>query len=1073
MSQAAPAGPSADRNLLFGVLALQADLLDAARFAEACIAWSARKNTPLASLLVERGWLTPEDRDGVEQFLERKLKKHAGDVRASLAEVMSDPVRQTLTIVADPVLHQTLSAIAPEKSVHEKVTVNYQPAGRERYTLNRLHAQGGIGRVWLARDGDLGREVALKELLGGGAGNTAVVARFVEEAQITGQLQHPNIVPVYELARPADKSAGPFYTMRFVRGRTLTAAIKQYHEKRRTNESGPLELRALLGHFVAVCNAVAYAHSRGVLHRDLKPGNVVLGDFGEVIVLDWGLAKLKGAAESQTSLLPVSVSKEPSRDATVQGQAIGTPSYMPPEQAEGRMDLISERSDVYGLGAVLYEILTGDPPFDGPDTATILIQVVADEPAPPRRKVPATPPALEAVCLKALAKKPAERYASAKGLAQDVERWLGDERVTAWREPLLVRAGRWQRRHRQLLTGGAALLFAAVPLSLLLAANRQTALQQAEQSERVIREERDRAEADEQKAIAAAAAEMKAKETAEAREAETRAVLDFVENKVFAAARPNGRPGGLGPEVTLRRAVEAALPFVQQSFHEQPLIEARLRMTLGLSFWFLGEPRIAADQFQAARTIYTEHRGPDHPDMLASMNNLALSYSDLGRHAEALKLHERTLALRKAKLGPDHYDTLASMNNLANSYRAMGRHADALKLREETLALQKVKLGPDHPDTLGSMNNLVDSYLALGRHTEALKLGEETLVLSKAKVGPDHPDTLTSMHNLARSYSALGRYAEALKLKEETLALQKAALGHDHPSTLFTMNNLAASYRELGRYAESLSLHEETLKLRTAKFGPDHPDTLWSMEQVAVSYGLLGRYAEALKLNEATLALQKAKLGPDHPDTLQSMHNLAFCYRRLGRPREALKLNEETLALRKVKLGPDHPDTLHSMNTLAISYWDLGRNADAVKLLEEALALRKAILGPNHPDTMESMNNLAVGYDTVGRHDEALKLFEEAVTLQTAKLGPHHPTTAISVYNVACSRARMVAKSADQEKQANLAMEWLKKAVESGFKDVAQIKKDPDLTALRGRDDFKKLLAELEGQGEKGGKEKK
>jgi serine/threonine protein kinase len=577
------AAPSADRNLLFGVLALQADLIDANRFAEACTAWSARKDTPLADLLVERGWLTPADRDGVEQFLQRKLKKHAGDVHASLAEVMSDPVHQTLTNVADPIVHQTLSAVLTPDGVHEKATINYQPAGRERYTLTRLHAQGGIGRVWVARDGDLAREVALKELLGGGGDNPAVVARFVEEAQITGQLQHPNIVPVYELARPTEPGKGPFYTMRFVRGRTLAAAIKQYHERRRANEAGPLELRELLNHFVAVCNAVAFAHSRGVLHRDLKPGNVVLGDFGEVIVLDWGLAKLKGATETQTSLLPVSVNQESSRDATLQGQALGTPSYMPPEQAEGRVDLIDERSDVYGLGAVLYDIPTGEPPFDGPDTPTVLIQVVADEPPPPRRKAPETPKPLEAVCLKALAKKPAGRYPTVKELARDVERWLGDEPVSVFLEPVLVKTGRWVKQHRQAVSVAAVLLFAALPLLILLALNRQQALRQSEVQREENRQQREIAEANEK--------------IAKEREAETHAVLDFLQNKVVAAARPEGLGGGLGVDVSLRKAIETAVPAVTESFAGQPLIEAKLRMTLGDSFLYLGEDAKAEEQF--------------------------------------------------------------------------------------------------------------------------------------------------------------------------------------------------------------------------------------------------------------------------------------------------------------------------------------------------------------------------------------------------------------------------------------------------------------------------------------------
>ncbi len=243
MSHGAPVGDAADRNLLFGVLALQADLLDAPRFAEACSAWAARKDAPLAELLVERGWLTPDDRADVERFLDRKLKKHGGDAKAGLAQAATDRVRQSLAAVGDPVVHQTLGTFAPAAGQQEKATVDYQPAGRGRYTLARLHAQGGIGRVWVARDGDLGRDVALKELLGDRALDPAILARFLEEAKITGQLEHPNIVPVYELARPAGDESAPFYTMRFIRGRTLAAAIREHHHNRNAKKAAPFERR--------------------------------------------------------------------------------------------------------------------------------------------------------------------------------------------------------------------------------------------------------------------------------------------------------------------------------------------------------------------------------------------------------------------------------------------------------------------------------------------------------------------------------------------------------------------------------------------------------------------------------------------------------------------------------------------------------------------------------------------------------------------------------------------------------------------------------------------------------------
>jgi tetratricopeptide (TPR) repeat protein/tRNA A-37 threonylcarbamoyl transferase component Bud32 len=440
-----------DRNLLFGVLALQADFLDAERFAEACSAWAARKEVPLADLLVQRGWLTAEDRGHVEYLLERKLKKHGGDARASLAEAVTPSARRSLAGIADDEVQRSLDPL----SEGEIATTAHEPEGRGRYRLLNLYAQGGIGQVWLARDPDLGRDVALKELRPERRDHSAAQARFLEEAWVTGQLEHPGIVPVHELVREAEGRT--FYTMRLVRGRTLGEAIKEYHRKRRASEAGPLDLRGLLTGFVSVCQAVAFAHSRKVIHRDLKPANVVQGDYGEVVLLDWGLAKVLGAAdEGAAGLLPVSL-ESGGRDETAQGQVLGTPAYMAPEQAEGRVDQIGPATDVYGLGAVLYEVLAGQPPFAGP-TDEVIRRVAREEPARPRQVVAQVPAALEAVCLKALAKRLEERYGSAGELAKEVERWLADEPVSAWREPLQLRARRWVRKHTALASGLAATL---------------------------------------------------------------------------------------------------------------------------------------------------------------------------------------------------------------------------------------------------------------------------------------------------------------------------------------------------------------------------------------------------------------------------------------------------------------------------------------------------------------------------------------------------------------------------------------------------------------------------------------
>jgi WD40 repeat protein/serine/threonine protein kinase len=525
-----------DRNLLFGVLALQADLIDAAQFVEACAAWAARKDTSLGDLLVERGWLSAEDRQEVERLLERKIKKHGGDPQAGLAElnchfslneslaaIVDQDVRQTLqTIVGRaaavsstpriplreveaPTGHTSLEGLTPPAGQAE--TIAYQPESRDRYQLTRLHAKGGIGQVWLAHDNDLGREIALKELRPDKRHLPTVWARFVEEAQITGQLEHPGIVPVYELARATPERAA-YYTMRFVKGQTLSEAAQAYHAKRRAGKADPLELRRLLGAFVAACNAVAYAHSRGVLHRDLKGANILLGDYGEVIVLDWGLAKVldrlaasiceRGQSSSNVQVAPgvntpgspdpdkhISVDKDTSRDETVQGLVQGTPSHMAPEQAEGRIDLIEPRTDIYGLGTILFEILTGRAPHAGDDTATLLQRIVRDPTPRARLAEPTVPAALDAVCAKAMAKDRSERYSRAQDLAEDVQRFLADEPVSAWREPASVRIRRWLSRHRTLVTSAAATLVVAlaglvIGLVLLAAANEREQQQRTE-----------------------------------------------------------------------------------------------------------------------------------------------------------------------------------------------------------------------------------------------------------------------------------------------------------------------------------------------------------------------------------------------------------------------------------------------------------------------------------------------------------------------------------------------------------------------------------------------------------------
>jgi serine/threonine-protein kinase len=320
---------------------------------------------------------------------------------------------------------------------------------RSRYTRLRLHAREGLSEVWVARDADLNREVALNEIRPNQAQYPGAWRYFLREPQITGQLEHPGIVPVYELARrPEDDQ--PFYTRRLIRGRTLREVITDYHRKRRAGEAVRLELHGLLQAFILVCQAIAYAHSRRVIHRDLKPENVLVSAFGEVIVLEWGLALIVDRRDDQAGaeLLPgVSVTEEASVSAPEAGQIAGTPAYMAPEQAEGRFELIDARSDVYGLGAILFEILTGRAPHKGTNTAELLRGVIFGETPRARAALASVPPALDAVCAHAMARAKVDRYASAGELALEVQRWLADEPVSAYREGLVARLLRWSRRH--------------------------------------------------------------------------------------------------------------------------------------------------------------------------------------------------------------------------------------------------------------------------------------------------------------------------------------------------------------------------------------------------------------------------------------------------------------------------------------------------------------------------------------------------------------------------------------------------------------------------------------------------
>jgi serine/threonine protein kinase len=743
------------------------------------------------------------------------------------------------------------------------------------YKLLEQIGEGGFGVVFMAEQHEpIRRQVALK-LLKAGMDSKLVIARFEAERQALALMDHPNIARVLDAG--TTETGRPYFVMELVKGVPITEFCDRNH----------LPLAARLKLFVAVCHAVQHAHHKGVIHRDLKPSNVLVtlhdgpphptlsprgGEGrvrGVVKVIDFGIAKATGLRLTELTLF------------TAHGEMIGTPAYMSPEQADRSGLDIDTRSDIYSLGVLLYELLTGTTPLEVTrlhQAGYMEIQRLIREEEAPRpstrlsslgnsgtvlaskrgldvkRLTHLLAGDLDWVVMKALEKDRNRRYATPDNFAEDIERYLR-------REPVLARPPSLGYKLRKFAQRNRAAVLTGVLVATALLVGTAGATWQAVCARRA-----------EDTAVAAAAGERRAKAEAEARDAETRAVLRFVDQRVFGAAQPRGRAGGLGPAATLREALRAALPYIEKDFANQPLIEARVRLMLGTSFAHLGDSRTAARQFAAARALYIRHRGPRHPDTLATMNNLANSYAALGRHADARELYEEVLTALKAARGPDHPDTLAAMNNLANGYQRLGWHADALRLHDQTLALRKATVGSRHPDTLGSMNNLANSFAALRRHDEALKLREHTLALRKGVLGSDHPDTLGSMTNLGNSYAALGRHADALRLRRRTLARMKTVLGPDHPDTLWAMNCLARSYEASGRHADALHLRRQALALREAALGPDHPDTLLNLWGVAASLTKQGRGAEAVPVIEE--CVRRAADKEVHPYLLAGVMNL-------------------------------------------------------------------------------------------------------------------------------------------------------------------------------------------------------
>ncbi|MCA9284454.1 MAG: serine/threonine protein kinase [Phycisphaerales bacterium] len=826
-------------------------------------------------------------------------------------------------------------------ATHEKVG---EQVGR--YKLLEQIGEGGFGSVWAAEQREpVKRRVALK-IVKLGMDTKQVIARFEAERQALAMMDHPNIAKVLDAG--ATETGRPFFVMELVKG----VPILEYCD------TAKLDTKARLDLFVKVCHAIQHAHQKGIIHRDIKPTNVLVTMHDGVPVpkvIDFGIAKATNAELTSQTVY------------TQHRQMIGTPAYMSPEQAEMSGLDIDTRSDIYSLGVLLYELLTGTTPFDNKSLLEAgfaeMMRIIREaEPHKPSTRLStlgqtATRTAeqrrvdvqrlslllrgdLDWIVMKCLEKDRTRRYETANGLAADINRHLLDEPVLAGPPSTRYRLRKFVKRNRgQVVAGGvvaAALVVAVIGTSLGMA----WAIREKERADREATNASLSAASEREAKLDAQANERKAKDEAARAERELARATEIkrLVTEMLLRVSPDEAQGA---DPTLLRGIldDAAARLASGEVTDE-LVAAELHHLVGDVYRRLGNYPQAEAHLSQAVEIRERLLGSEDPSTLNSSNSLAVLFWDQGRLSDAEPLYLRTLETRRRVLGAEHPDTLGSGNNLALVYWSQGRLAEAAALLTEILGIQRRVLGEEHPHTLTSMHNLAILQEVQGRLDEAERLNVETLEIRRRVLGEDHPDTLRTLMNLSTLLAGEGRDAEAEPLMLEALERVDRVMGGEHPNTLNCMHNLATLYRTQGRTDERVAILEKCLPALRRVLGTRNQMTALATEELAVAYDQLGRHDDALPLWRELLAEETS--GAESPDATAATldktasHLLEHEIEELRDPRRALGYAERACSIEADAGGAM---LWQYLDTLALAQHMSGDTAAAVETERRAISL--------------------------------------------------------------------------------------------------------------------------------------